>query len=293
MKKTSLVIFVLTVSLPSIFSANILGFICTPALSHHAPFQPLWRELSLRGHNVTVLTTHPIGDPSLTNLTEINLNSSIEVVKSWKIFEKFIEGMDIRTTLRVVEEFMTDTTTAQFQIEEVQKLLNSDQHFDLILAEVHFPAVLGFVWKFKCPWIGLSSLDSPMQYHHVMGNPVHPIYNPDFNYKVEHTDGLTFIERLLSLVFNCVYEIFFANYLDTLSVSQKKFFGKDMPHLREIKNNISMFFITTNPLTHDLRALQPNTITIGTGLQIKKPQKLPKVSNIFLHFALFILVHFC
>lgn len=280
MFKFHVTFLVVLIILISTHGANILAYIPTPALSHQSPFQPLWRELSLRGHNVMVLTTHPIRDRSLTNLTEIDLSFSIEIFKKWRIFERLIEGMGLDETMNVVKAMMIDTTTNQFQHDEVQKLLLGNRQFDVILAEPHFPTILGFVWKFKCPWIGISSLDAPLQYHYVMGNQIHPAFNPDYNLQVKNYEGLSFFERFLSMMYNYVYlNIHLDSYLDELSVSERKYFGDDMPHLQDVQNNVSMFFITTHPVTHDIRALQPNTIQIGSGMHIKEPQNLPQVHN--------------
>lgn len=260
------------------FCANILIVIPTPSLSHHAPFQPLWKELSLRGHKVTVLTTHPLDDPSLTNLTEINLSFSIGTLENWRVLEKIIQGIDLKETIRIMKNITNEVTIQQFEDETVQKLLHSNQHFDVLLLEVHLPPVLGFAWRFKCPWIGISSLDIPLHFQSIMGNPVHPVFNPDYNFVVASPTGLDFIERFLSLMYNFAWNIIIENYLDELSVSVRKYFGDDMPNLRKVQNNISMMLTTIHPMTHDIRALQPNTIHIGTGLHFRKPQELPKVS---------------
>lgn len=44
------------ISLSSCYSANILAFLPTKARSHYGAFEPLLRNLALRGHNVTVLS---------------------------------------------------------------------------------------------------------------------------------------------------------------------------------------------------------------------------------------------
>lgn len=44
-------------------SANILGFLPTFAKSHYIAFQPLLKELAIRGHNVTVVSHFPLKDP--------------------------------------------------------------------------------------------------------------------------------------------------------------------------------------------------------------------------------------
>lgn len=44
-------------------SARILCVFQMAAVSHHQVFQPIWRELSLRGHEVVVITPYPLKEP--------------------------------------------------------------------------------------------------------------------------------------------------------------------------------------------------------------------------------------
>jgi len=44
-------------------SANILAFLPTFARSHYGGFQPLLKELAVRGHNVTVLSHFALNNP--------------------------------------------------------------------------------------------------------------------------------------------------------------------------------------------------------------------------------------
>lgn len=50
--------------------SNILVFAPMPFKSHFIGFQPLFKELAIRGHNVTVLSAFPLKKP-LTNYTDI------------------------------------------------------------------------------------------------------------------------------------------------------------------------------------------------------------------------------
>lgn len=44
------------------WSANILAFLPTLAKSHYIAFQPLLKELAVRGHNITVLSHFSLKD---------------------------------------------------------------------------------------------------------------------------------------------------------------------------------------------------------------------------------------
>lgn len=50
--------------------ANILVFAPMPMKSHFKGFQPLFRELALKGHNVTVVSSFPLEKP-MKNYNEI------------------------------------------------------------------------------------------------------------------------------------------------------------------------------------------------------------------------------
>lgn len=268
--------------LPICFGANILGITSFPLLSHQTPFQPLWRELSLRGHKVTVLTSHPVRDLALINLTEIDLSFSTQVAHKLRIFENFINGVNLFESAQLINKFMKDVISVQLESEELQTLVTPNQKFDIVLLDVNMPVYLGFVWKFNCSWIGISSLDAPMFYNGIMGNPIHPIYDFDRNLIVENPYEMSFWERIYCVIYSYAMNTFIKNFLDTFTFIGRKYFEKDMPHLLEMLNNISMLFITTHSMTHDIRPLQPNTVQIGTGIHIKEGKMLPEVSPVFL-----------
>lgn len=51
-------------------AANILVFVPMPIKSHFRGFQPLFEELSRRGHNVTVASSYPLDSP-VANYTDV------------------------------------------------------------------------------------------------------------------------------------------------------------------------------------------------------------------------------
>lgn len=52
-----------------------------PFKSHFSGFQPLFKELANRGHNVTVLSTFPLKKP-LANYTDIVIPVNEDILKS-------------------------------------------------------------------------------------------------------------------------------------------------------------------------------------------------------------------
>lgn len=272
------IIFLATLSLKASESARILGAVFTPSYSHQSVFQPIWRELSQRGHQVVVLTTDPVNDPALTNLTEIDLGLSYEVMRQHKtddILSAQAEGTITR--IKKYLEALSATADAQLGHPDVQKLIhNQSERFDLLMVEAIFPTQMALAWRFQVPFIGLISLDAPPRLHEAVGNPIHPILYPDYN--LPFFGYLSFFERVIS----CLVFMFSKLYLDKVlyareDLTVKKFFGDEVPALSDIQKNMSLLYVSANPVFHNVRPLGPNTISIGSGMHVQKPKPLQKV----------------
>ena len=67
-------------------NAKILGIFPTPSISHQVVFRALMKDLSQRGHQLTILTT----DPSKTknpNVTEIDFHDCYKELKDLSFVE--------------------------------------------------------------------------------------------------------------------------------------------------------------------------------------------------------------
>jgi hypothetical protein len=78
----------------SVQCANILGVFISPLFTHQ-----MCRELSLRGHQITVITPFPFDDPpTLTNLTNINVEFVHEIMKGKNTHTYFSKDFGICQT---------------------------------------------------------------------------------------------------------------------------------------------------------------------------------------------------
>lgn len=202
-----LIIVFLVTKILGINSANILGVITTPSYSHQAPFQPLWRELALRGHQVTVITTDPQKNASLKNLKEIDISHAYKIYEDHKVFHIHCgSNMSFIEIGKLLAKVFHNTQEYQLSHPEVQKLINNKNvNFDLVIAEAQSPIMMSFAWRFKCPLIAASSMDAPMTFHDAVGNVVHPIANPDMNLDIQDPSNMRFSDRLKSFVYNVLY----------------------------------------------------------------------------------------
>lgn len=258
--------------------AKILGIIPTASYSHQITFHPLWRELAMRGHQVTVVTTDPLRNTSIPNFREVDLSEVHVYFKDVQFYET-ISG-DIKYFWNIaffLRKVTLDLTKLLLENSDIQKLTN--ETFDLVIGEAHFPSILGLIGHFRCPWIGVSSMESGIQFNVAIGNPAHPVLNPDYNLPLGNLEDLNFLERITSSVYRIGFVFLIDAYLYPSLSRVYEDAGLNTPPLIDIQNNISMLFVTTHPIFHNLRPVFPNTISIGTGMHFQQRKPLPKVSS--------------
>lgn len=268
----SVFVYLAAITATSVDGARILAVIPSPAYSHQHAFHPIWRELSLRGHNMTLVTTDPVEAPELTNLTQIDVRFAY---KYMNLFYNMMQHLNVLNTASFLQNTLNNISKAELSHAQVRRLIKDEDPFDLVVVESSFPEFLAFGEIYKCPTILISSMELQSLIHKVTGNPAHPVLNPEF--VLPFYGKLTFKERLISTLYQTVVNYFRENkaFPGKQSIIEK-YFGKTMPSIMDMLNKVSMVFISVNPVLHDVRALGPATVTFD-GLQLKPLQPLPKV----------------
>ncbi|KAF5287369.1 hypothetical protein FQA39_LY15972 [Lamprigera yunnana] len=270
--------------------ALILGIVSTPSYSHQVPFQPIWKELSLRGHQVTTITTDLIRDSTLVNLTEIDLSSA------YVIWNKNIATMTTQNIFLIMLNFGKITQELghnMFLHPEIDALIkNGSETFDLVMSEFLMVSTFAFGERFKCPTIALTSLQ-PLNFHNsLVGNPNHVVLFPDPIMPQEEPNLVGSIRYILMyLFFNVIQWHTMANVEQKLV---EKYFGTDYPPITDTLKNISLVFSNSDPIFHKPRPLMPNVIQIGGKVNRLPPKPLPKEvesklnssTNGFIYFSL-------
>lgn len=134
--------------------ARILGISWYPATSHQMTFQPIWSELSLRGHQVTIITPIPMKNQSLTNLTEIDVSFLFETRENSNIISKVHTGGWIWNLVIGTRLFVIDLFATMLENKDVNALIKSNETFDVIIGEAHTLLIFAFGERFKAPVIG-------------------------------------------------------------------------------------------------------------------------------------------
>lgn len=135
-------------------SAKILGVSWYPAISHQAFFQPIWKALSLKGHQVTVITSGPMRDKTLLNLTEIDVSFLFEKLKASHQVENITSRKWIWNSVIFIKKLLMTLVEAMWNHQEVSKLMKSDQHFDIVIVEPHIQLIFVLGEIFNAPVIG-------------------------------------------------------------------------------------------------------------------------------------------
>ncbi|XP_072400615.1 UDP-glycosyltransferase UGT5-like isoform X2 [Diabrotica undecimpunctata] len=261
----------------SVASVKILCIFMTPSLSNQIIFQPIWKELSLRGHTVTVITPNPLRDSALTNLTEIDLSSIYDFVKTINVSQELSYKNSVIRNLNFMFEIALKFLDHGVENKEVKQLINDNTtDFDLLIIQSGFFYDIGkaFVWKYQVPIIGISSLGLFLHSHDALGNPTHPIVSPDM--MLNFAGELSFFDKVQSFLYNIWYRMFYYWYaLPKADKIARKYFGEDMPYLGDLERNISLLLLNVNPIIHNVRPNVPNVIEINQ-MHIKERKPLPK-----------------
>ncbi|KAJ3662531.1 hypothetical protein Zmor_006876 [Zophobas morio] len=268
-------------------NARILAIMPTPSYSHQIVFNPLWLALNSRGHHVTLFTTDPIKQSNLSNFRQVdwsftyelwhNKHNASDIIKNFK--SNFLK------CLNQYVEMMSDIFIQELEHPQVQEIMNdTNEHFDLVIAEFLNPVMIAFSRIFKCPFIGVSPMDVTNFVHEALNNPISPALFPDF--LTEFDNEMTFFERIINTFYYLGNKLYFKYYFyPKMDNIIRKFFGENTPSLEEMQRDVSMVFINTNPILHNIRPLMSNVLMLGGGTHIESNVSLTADVQKFLNDA--------
>lgn len=264
--------------------AKILAVFPVPSISHQVVFRKITQKLVERGHEVTVITPDPAytKERSPSNLKEIDVHDIS--YEAWKKIMKYtFESNKLQMSkfeeIRAGSSILSHIFITQFHTPEVQKLISNKNNFDLILIEAVILPALVFSHIFKAPVILVSSFGAIFNNHDIMGSPTHPLFYPSLlNKKVYN---LTVSEKIYELYsYFMTQYAFYLNEADE-SAMLKRLLGPDVPTMRELYNNVDMFFMNIHPIWVDNQPVPPSVVYMG-GIHQLPEKELPKVFIIYI-----------
>lgn len=267
-------LFLLLTFLNAANALKILAIVPFAGKSHFFAFEPLFKELAKRGHQMTVISEFPQKNP-LPNYRDVPLKQSenIEVFDFGDYPSPFTaKYIAFNYMIRAARE-----SCEKLNQKPVQDLLKSGEKFDLILIEFfETDCFLGFAHKLQIPFIGLSSCYEVNWSLNAIRNPVNPSYIPNrfgnFNVKMNFWERLE--NTFLHLYTNAIYYWFMEG-----NERAKKYFGQDLPPLHTIAQNTSLLLLNTFPALNGARPKVPGMIEVG-GMNVGVSKRVaPEVRN--------------
>lgn len=277
-----LLIFIIIIS--EVNCAKILGWCSFPSISHQRIFQPIWREMASRGHEVTIIVPNPMNDATLPNLTEIDTGYTYDILKKMDITHTRREAMNTFSILTGLQQIQIEAIEMVFQDESVKKILSkSEEHYDLIVIEGLNPILFGLQHKFKAPLVAITSMSLKTYWHFLYGNTIHPVLYTDLF--SELLPKLNFWEKFDSIYVTIgtylVNKFLMFPQADKVA---RKYLGNNMPYIEEMVKKTSLSFSYSNPVFSDKRPLAPN-VMVFSNVVTARNDTFSEVSYFFQSFS--------
>jgi len=210
----------------------------------------------------------------LKNYRDIDLTGFVKNFQDQKQNFFDLEGANFILAEIFTNILVLNATDDVLKHENVQKLLKSNEKFDLVILEDFLDhALKGFCYHYNAPCIMFSSIGLSRLVSAQIGNPYFPSYMPDF--MLPYTTNMNFFQRLKNsfiYVFSQLYQHFYIMPRHN-ELLQKYFPGA--PHVDDLYYNVSLVFLNGHVSTQAPVPLVPNAIEIG-GMHIKPTKPLPK-----------------
>lgn len=204
------ILFAIVFLFIGIESSKILVLFPTISKSHIMPLQSLAVSLSQRGHDITFVSTYPLGK-QVKNYRDIKvpfndadkefIAESVDPKKSQNFISMFSR------TLNLIAKVTNDT----LQMKEMKKMMK-EESFDLVIVGYFFATenMLGVADHFKCPSILFSPAGNFPLINDAMGNPLAVAGSPHPMLSVKQMD---FSARLMNF-FAAATDILMTKYFE-------------------------------------------------------------------------------
>lgn len=176
---------------------------------------------------------------------------------------------------KTIQEMTFQVCEDTFQDENIQKLLQSREHFDLVFIESNFgqESLLVFGHKFGAPVITLHTNGPEPRQKTDAGNSLGLAYLPDYM-SVLATDHMTLTERTTNALWTTIRLLFY--YLVALPQHDqlmRQYYSESVPPLEDMIKNISVYFTNSHPAIEYTQPYTPNIIPVA-GVNIS-PDRTP------------------
>lgn len=214
------------------------------------------------------------------------LKSSIIILENEDFFKKSMISDGSMNNIEFFKIFMNMTLNyveITFNNQDVQKLINSNEKFDLIFIDHFFnEAFMIFGHIFNAPIIFFATGGTNCLVDAFVNNPGEYSYVP-FKFS-GFTDEMTFTERMTNYCREMISKFFFVDKIANDQEKLLKRYFPSSPSLRELKDRVALIFTNSHLSVETPRPFAPNLIPIG-GVHVKQVRELPTDIKKFLDEA--------
>ncbi|XP_069697453.1 UDP-glycosyltransferase UGT5-like [Periplaneta americana] len=261
--------------------AKILGLFPFPARSHLIVQKALMKELARRGHEVTVMSSHPESKP-IPNYTDIPLQANFETISKGhapkNLFDMQTMGpIQLTMMMWYLAESICDTV---LQEKDVQQLIHSSNlHFDLVVIEAFYnECFLGFAHKFNAPVVQVCPYGGSNFMADWVGSPNPYSYVPDEF--LDYSDKMNFWERFHnSFIASVKHVTRQLIHMPKQDAVVKKYFNYtgagEFPSIWDLETKTSLVLLNSHHSLNFPKPLMPNYVQVG-GMHVQPTKKLPQ-----------------
>ncbi|XP_044729429.1 UDP-glycosyltransferase UGT5-like [Chrysoperla carnea] len=254
---------------------KILGVFASSSTSHTMLGKELLKTLAEHGHEVTMISTSPLTTP-MKNYRDIVVKADLK--------KEYLSRTGNENYFKLSQSFGLNSVFNLFKSgieiseiivkdENVQKLLNSNEHFDAVIVVTFvYDALYAIANHFNAPLIVYAQAGPTAFVNDMVGNPNNYAYVPEWF--LGFTDRMTFKQRAINTISSLFFEVIkHLYYYPQQNELTKKLFP-NAPDLYTIRTNVSLVLSNSHVSIRYPRPLVPNIIEIG-GHHVKDPKPLP------------------
>ncbi|KAK5645029.1 hypothetical protein RI129_006329 [Pyrocoelia pectoralis] len=262
-------------------SSHILGIFHERSFSHQILGRRLLLELASRGHHVTMLTP-VLPKFNAANFTAIEMNLGEQGTGSGTNLFEFAKN-NIWDMVVNIDEVCLGWTETVLKDKNLQRLLRSNQHFDLVIMEqLGNDALKGICYHYNAICIVLSTMGPTWLTNEQMRNPSNPAFMPDM--LVNYPPTMNFYERFHNAYAQYLRQVYFFTYTINQHNKLLQTYFPGAPHILEIVYNVSLVLLNSHYSISNPASNLPNVIEIG-GFHLDEPKTLPLNLETFLNEA--------
>nr|XP_014272070.1 UDP-glucuronosyltransferase 1-6 isoform X1 [Halyomorpha halys] len=257
-------------------AANILILAPMPLYSHTYAFIAIFKELAIRGHNVTFVSPYPLKDPP-PNWRDVEVELHLYSAQSIK---DMVAAGGYGFPLTLVD-FCETLMEKVFQDKLFMDFLEHDKtKYDVLLLESHFcvEPLIAISHKLNIPAITFQAMGHSTWYEFLTGGEVSFHLQP--NMRSPYTNRMTFFQRLDNFFINlfdlCVNYYWYIPHQQALMDKYIRYPGYEKrPPLLDMLRNTSLTLMDYHFSVGYPEPLLPNAIPVG-GLSAKVGAELTK-----------------